>query len=61
MEKVTRVDLSKFCKTETEIIDSVIWMIKNQGPLDHTRRFRDLRYLEFENEREATFFILKWS
>jgi hypothetical protein len=61
MEKVTRVDLSKFMRTNDEMVNALIWMIENQGPICSKRRFRDLTVIEFEDDREATFFILKWS
>jgi hypothetical protein len=58
---MTSVDLSQFMRTEDEILKALTWMCENQGPVGSKRRFRDLKVIEFEDDREATLFILKWS
>jgi hypothetical protein len=58
---MTSVDLHTVSDNEDGVLDALIWMIENQGPIGPKRRLSDLRWLEFEDEKEATFFILKWS
>lgn len=58
---MTRVDLHTVSKKESDVLDALIWMIENQGPVGPKRRLRSLRWLEFEDEKEATYFILKWT
>lgn len=58
---MTRIDLHNISKDEDKILEALMWMIENQGAIGRTRRFSDLRWLEFDDDKEAMYFILKWS
>lgn len=57
-----RVDLDKISGDPFKKSKAISWCYEKYGPaLDEKWNLRDLRYLEFSNERDATLFILKWS
>jgi hypothetical protein len=56
-----KLDLAKFCKKEHEIIESLFWVTDRLGPAGEKWRIEDLRFLYFFNDKDATFFILRWS
>jgi len=57
----TKVDLTDFNLTPDDAVNALLWIIENQGPLGKKRKFSDLKIVEFEDGREATHFILRWS
>jgi hypothetical protein len=58
---MTAVDLMTFRDTERRR-EAVNWLYGKYGPtIEGQWSIRDLRYIVFENSKDATYFILKWS
>ena len=58
---MTEVDLTTFCNAEHGR-EAVNWLYEKYGPtIEGQWSIRDLRYIVFENPKDATYFILKWS
>jgi hypothetical protein len=58
---MTAVDLMTFRDTERRR-EAVNWLYGKYGPtIEGQWSIRDLRYIVFENPKDATYFILKWS
>jgi hypothetical protein len=58
---MTEVDLANFCKHEREVVESIFWVRERLGPAGDKWSMKDLRFLYFFNDRDATMFILRWS
>lgn len=58
---MTEVDLTTFRDAERGR-EAVNWLYGKYGPTIEGRWcIKDLRYIVFENQKDATYFILKWS
>lgn len=58
---MTEVDLTTFRGAERGR-EAVNWLYGKYGPTIEGRWcIKDLRYIVFENPKDATYFILKWS
>lgn len=58
---MTTVDLEVLQKSEAARWPAIKWLLQKYGPAGGTWKLRDLRYIEFNNEKEAVHFILRWS
>lgn len=56
---MTKVDLNKI-KTK-DISKAVNWLLQTFGPCGDRWTLKDLSYLEFRKDRDATLFLLHWS
>lgn len=57
---MNEVDLATFRNTEHRR-EAVKWLYKKYGSTIEGRWYiKDLRYIVFENPKDATFFILRW-
>ena len=58
---MTAVDLMTFRNAERRR-ESVNWLYGKYGPtIEGYWSIKDLRYIVFENPKDATYFILRWS
>lgn len=58
---MTAVDLMNFRDAERRR-ESVNWLYGKYGPtIEGCWSIKDLRYIVFENPKDATYFILRWS
>ncbi len=56
---MTEIDLDKL--PNGLMIDSIDWLVYNYGPMSEGRwKIKGLRYLQFKNSADATFYLLKW-
>ena len=59
---MTIVDLDQIGVGTTQRITAMHWCYDTYGPTSTGRwNMRELKYFEFQNSKDATIFILKWS
>lgn len=56
---MTRVDLNKIKTNDAR--NAINWLLKTWGPQGDRWVLRDLSYVEFRKDRDATLFLLHWS
>lgn len=56
---MTKVDLSKIKTNDTR--KAVNWLLQTFGPCGDRWTLKDLSYVEFRKDRDATLFLLHWS
>lgn len=54
-----RVNLRNIKANDTR--KAIDWLIKTWGPMGDRWTLKDLSYVEFRKERDATLFLLHWS
>jgi hypothetical protein len=58
----TVVDLERISLDYKQRLLAMTWCYDTFGPTSEGRwDLRELRYMKFQNPKDATFFILKWS
>jgi hypothetical protein len=58
---MTVVNLNNIGKDLGQKLLALEWLIENLGPAGERWTFKDLTYVTFKKDRDATLFILKWS
>jgi hypothetical protein len=60
---MTQIDLNYIGTDLFQRKKAIKWLLENYGPISEGRWKidRNLTYINFANEKHATFFILKWS
>ncbi len=56
---MTKVDLNKIKTNDTR--KAVTWLLHTFGPCGDRWMLKDLSYVEFRKDRDATLFLLHWS
>lgn len=56
---MTKVDLNKIKTNDTR--KAVTWLLQTFGPCGDRWMLKDLSYVEFRKDRDATLFLLHWS
>lgn len=56
---MTRVNLAKIKTNDPR--KAIDWLIQTWGPMGDRWFLRDLSYVEFRKERDATLFLIHWS
>jgi len=56
---MTTIDLRN--STAKVNFNAVEWLIKTLGPPGRRWRLRDLTFIDFEKDRDATLFLLNWT
>jgi hypothetical protein len=56
-----KVDLDKIGLDIPQRQKAVMWLFDRYGPAGDTWKIDKLTYVKFKNDKDATFFILRWS
>lgn len=56
---MTRVNLSNLRTNDTR--KAINWLVETWGPAGDRWTLKDLSYVEFRKDRDATLFLLHWS
>ena len=56
---MTKVDLSKIKTNDPR--KAVNWLLQTFGPCGDRWTLKDLSYVEFRKDRDATLFLIHWS
>lgn len=59
VSKMIRVNLSKIKTNDAR--KAINWLIQTWGPCGDRWTLKDLSYVEFRKDRDATLFLLHWS
>jgi len=59
---MTEIDLKDYTASEAQRMCAVEWVYRRLGPINDSKwHLRDLRYLQFQDDRDAILFLIKWS
>jgi hypothetical protein len=61
MDKVTTVDLDHVGVEVPHRRAAIDWLYNRYGPAGDIWSIKQLTYVNFKNDKDATFFILRWS
>lgn len=56
---MTKVDLNKIKTNDSR--KAINWLLQTYGPSGDRWTLKDLSYVEFRKDRDATLFLLHWS
>ncbi len=58
---MTVIDLDKIGVEIAHRREAVLWLLDRYGPAGNAWTVEKLTYVKFKNDKDATFFILRWS
>lgn len=58
---MTKVDLDKIGVDIDHRREAILWLLDKYGPAGDAWTVDKLTYVKFENDRDATLFILRWA